>query len=79
MSDNKLLNLSDVETEDFKAIERAIDDWKDSGLPGQFTFVSDKVIKEAYNRGAWHGGFALIGGIVTGVLIGKAAEYFNGK
>lgn len=77
MNDEKWLNLSDVELEDFEAINRANEDWKDSGLPGQFTFVSDEVLKEAFNRGAWRGGFALAGGIAAGILIGKVVGWFK--
>lgn len=77
MNDEKWLNLSDVELEDFEAIDRAVEDWKDSGLPGQFTFVSDEVLKEAFNRGVWRGGLALVGGIAAGVLIGKVVGWFE--
>lgn len=79
MNDKKMLNLSDVDTEDFEAIKLAIEDWKVCGLPGQFTFVSDEVIKDAFNRGVWRGGLALAGGIAVGALIGKAVEHFKAK
>lgn len=80
MLDNKkVLDLSDVNINDFEAIKRAINDWKESGLSGQFTFVSDEVIKEAFNRGAWRGGFALIAGIAVGALISKGVDHFMVK
>lgn len=79
MTDEKVLNLSDVEIEDFEAIERAIEDWKSSGLSGCFTFVSDEEFQEVFNKGVWRGGFALAGGILTGTLIYYTIEHFKTK
>ena len=79
MNNEKILNLTDVETDDFNAIKRAIEDWKSSGYGGEFMFVSEKVIQEAYNRGVWHGGFALIGGICLGTAIYFVADRVKTK
>lgn len=86
----KILNLTDVDDDDFEAIKEAIKDWKSSGYPGKFLFVSEKEAQESieavkgtfqstYNKGVWHGGFALIGGFVLGGLITKAVEHFMPK
>ena len=79
MNNEKILNLSDVNTEDFEVIKGAIEDWKVCGLPGQFTFLADETLQNTYNRGVWHGGFALIGGICLGTAIYLVGERFATK
>lgn len=46
MNNEKILNLSDVDTEDFEAIKAAIEDWKACGLSGKFGFLSEKETQE---------------------------------
>lgn len=90
MNNEKILNLTDVDTEDFETIKEAVEEWIDSGLPGKFTFVSEEetqecmeFLKEAFSKiylkGALHGGLALIGGIATGALIHYTIEHFKAK
>lgn len=90
LDNDKILNLSDVDDDDFKAIKEAVKDWKSSGYPGKFLFVSEKEAQEsleavkglyqrAFNKGVWRGGFAVIGGFVIGGLITKAVEHFMPK
>ena len=90
MADEKILNLMDVDNDDFEAIKSAVEEWKACGLPGRFTFISDEqsektldllknIVQEAYNRGVWRGGLALAGGILTGAAIHFGIEHFKAK
>lgn len=79
MNNEKILNLSDVDTEDFEAIKGAIEDWMTSGFAGNFTFLPEQLIKESYDKGVWNGGLAVIGGIFTGTMIYFGIERFITK
>lgn len=90
MTDEKILNLSEIDNDDFEAIKGAVEEWKACGLPGRFTFISDEqsdktlellkdIVQEAYNNGVWRGGLALAGGILTGTAIHFGIEYFKAK
>jgi hypothetical protein len=87
MNNDKILNLTDVEDDDFESIKRAIEEWMDCGYGGKFTFISEadvadskEVLKGAfqnvYNKGVWHGGLALAGGLLLGTLIFSGIERF---
>lgn len=90
MNNEKILNLSDVDAEDFEAIKAAIEDWKACGLSGKFGFLSEKETQEcmdalkkafddAYNRGAMKGGLAALAGVWVGAGIYKGYQYFKAK
>lgn len=90
MNNEKILNLMDVDNDDFEAIKEAIEDWKASGYPGKFVFVTEKeaqetllklkgIIQDTYNKGVWRGGFALAGGIAIGSMIYHTVEHFKTK
>ena len=90
MSNEKILNLSDVGTENFEAIKAAIEDWKASGLPGKFGFVSEKetqeymealkkAFRDVHNRGVIKGGLAALAGVWVGAGIYKGYLYFKAK
>lgn len=90
MIDEKILNLTDVDDDDFEAIKEAIKDWKTSGYPGKFVFVTEKEAQECletlkgefqkvYNQGVCRGGLALAGGIAIGAMIHYSIEHFKAK
>ena len=89
MSD-KMLDLTDVKTEDFEAIKTAVENWKLDGMNGKFGYITEEDIQEmtvvlkdafkkVYNRGVWHGGLALLGGFAIGSVIFKTVEHFTTK
>ena len=89
MSD-KMLNLTDVKTEDFEAIKTAVENWKLGGMNGKFGYITEEetqevvaVLKHAfanvYKKGVLHGGLALIGGFAIGTAIHCAVEHFTTK
>lgn len=90
MNNQQILNLADVETSDFVAIQDAVDEWKECGMPGTFGFISEQdkqecfealqqALKTTYNKGAIAGGVAALAGIGIGVGIGKIHLYFKAK
>ena len=90
LDNNKILNLTDVDDDDFEAIKEAIKDWKSSGYPGKFLFVTEKeaqesietvkrVYQDVYNKGVWRGGLALAAGIAVGTMIHFGIEQFKAK
>ena len=90
MNKQQILNLADVDAENFEAIQSAIEDWKDCGLSGDFTFVSEqeiqermellkKLIDDASKRGAIKGGLAALAGVFVGAGIWKGYEHFKAK
>ena len=90
MSKEQILNLVDVDAEDFEAIQNAVEEWKASGLSGSFGFVSEQekqeciaklkqVLQESYNEGVIAGGVAAFAGIAVGVMIEKTYSYFKAK
>lgn len=89
MSD-KMLDLTDVKTEDFEAIKNAVENWKLDGMVGTFGYITEEnvqemtvVLKDAfkkvYTKGVWHGGLALLGGFAIGSVICKTVEHFTTK
>lgn len=90
MNNQQILNLADVETDDFKAIQDAVDEWKLCGMPGTFGFISEqekqeciealqRALKTTYNKGAIAGGVAALVGIGVGAGIWKIHLYFKAK
>ena len=79
MNNEKILNLTDVEDNDFEAIKGAIEDWMESGSAGNFTFLPERLLKGSYDEGVWHGGLAVIGGILTGTAIYFVLDHFITK
>ncbi len=47
--------------------------------PQESAKIVEEAIKLAYNKGVWHGGFALAGGAVIGAVIDKGIKYFKAK
>lgn len=85
MNNEKIINLTEVDNDDFEAIVGAIEDWKRSGYSGTFGFISEKDAQECtemlakkfteiYNRGVWRGGLALASGLALGSLIYYVGE-----
>lgn len=90
MRDEQILNLTEIDSEDFKAIEAAVENWKASGMSGSFVFITEQekqecveAVKQAferiYNKGAIAGGVAAFAGIGVGIIIGKAYLYLKSK
>lgn len=90
MNNQQILNLADVETSDFVAIQDAVDEWKECGMPGTFGFISEQekqeciealqqALKTTYNKGVIVGGVAALVGIGVGVGIWKIRLYFKTK
>lgn len=90
MNKQQILNLADVETDDFKAIQDAVDEWKACGLSESFAFISEQekqecveVLKQAFNKcyakGVIVGGIAALVGVGVGAGIGKVYLYFKAK
>lgn len=90
MNNQQILNLADVETSNFEAIQDAVDEWKACGLPGTFGFVSEqekqecievltRALKTTYNKGVIAGGVATLVGIGVGAGIWKIRLYFKTK
>lgn len=90
MNNQQILNLADVDTSDFVAIQDAVDEWKACGMPGTFGFISEqekqeciealqRAFKTTYNKGAIAGGVAALVGIGIGAGICKIHLYFKTK
>lgn len=90
MNKQQILNLADVDAEDFEAIQAAIEDWKACGLSGKFGFVSEQETQECmealkkefddtFNRGAIKGGLAALAGVWVGAGIMKGYQHFKAK
>ena len=89
MSD-KMLDLTDVKTEDFEAIKTAVENWKLDGMTGKFGYITEEnaqemvvVLKTAfakvYKKGVLHGALALAGGFAIGAAINYTVERFTTK
>ena len=90
MEDNKVLNLTDMDTEHFETIKKAVEDWQATGYSGKFGFVTEeeaqeyfeilkKAIQKTYNKGVVRGGFALAAGFLFGDLICKTIGHLTGN
>lgn len=75
---DKILNLNDVDDQDFEVIKDVVEDWKQSGCAGVFTFITEddinnnpNYLRDAFLKGSNNdiGDFAIkaLAGLVIGV------------